>query len=79
MVAREGVWLLGRGAVAGEGVWLPGKGSHHLIIPMATLTGDNNSTYEDMHYSIPGMLSFQLFGIPHVGADIGGFEGEAAW
>jgi len=39
--------------------------------------GDNFSSWHYMEYSIAGMLNFQLFGIPFVGADICGYEGNS--
>nr|XP_060635574.1 sucrase-isomaltase, intestinal-like [Anolis sagrei ordinatus] len=36
--------------------------------------GDNHALWEDMHLSIIGILEFNLFGIPQVGADICGFH-----
>ncbi|RVD84198.1 uncharacterized protein DFL_005961 [Arthrobotrys flagrans] len=37
--------------------------------------GDNFSHWDSMRWSISGMLNMQMFGIPHIGADIGGFNG----
>ncbi|XP_031502686.1 uncharacterized protein LOC116265867 isoform X1 [Nymphaea colorata] len=43
----------------------------------ATWTGDNLSTWEHLHMSIPMVLSLGLSGQPLSGPDIGGFAGNA--
>ncbi|KAG2177631.1 hypothetical protein INT44_008145, partial [Umbelopsis vinacea] len=48
-----------------------GSGAH-----AAHWLGDNWSTWESLLHSVSGTMSFQLFGIPLVGPDICGFNGN---
>ena len=38
-------------------------------------TGDNNSTWDHLHVSLPMIMGLGLSGIPFAGSDIGGFNG----
>jgi len=42
----------------------------------AVWSGDNTSSWKQMHLSIPLLCSLGLSGVPFVGADIGGFAGN---
>ena len=37
-------------------------------------TGENYRTFEDMRYSIASLMNFNMFGIPHTGAEVCGFS-----
>jgi alpha-glucosidase (family GH31 glycosyl hydrolase) len=56
--------IVSRSTFAGSGRYM----SHWL--------GDNHSTWDDMHWSIAGVITMGMFGLPHVGADICGFAGN---
>jgi alpha-glucosidase (family GH31 glycosyl hydrolase) len=56
--------VIGRSTFAGTG-----HNSAHWL-------GDNYSTFQAMYESIAGILTMNLFGIPLVGADICGFNGD---
>lgn len=47
-----------------------------IYLPYVQL-GDNYSKWQYMYMSIQGVLQFQLFQIPMVGADTGGFNGNS--
>ncbi|XP_043215763.1 sucrase-isomaltase, intestinal-like [Amphibalanus amphitrite] len=61
---RRGL-LVGRSTFPGSGMWT----GHWL--------GDNTARWKDMKRSVVGMLEFNMFGIPYVGADICGFNGAS--
>jgi len=61
--------LLNKRALVISRSTFPGTGSHN-----GHWLGDNYSHWDNLYYSITGILSMNLFGIPLVGADICGFN-----
>jgi len=59
-------YVLSRSNFAGLGKW-----GHHWM-------GDNWSTVEYMKLSVDGVYSYSLFGLPFMGCDLCGFDGDAA-
>jgi alpha-glucosidase/alpha-D-xyloside xylohydrolase len=39
--------------------------------------GDNKSEWQDLRESVQGVLGFNMYGMPHVGADVCGFGGDS--
>ncbi|KAM6946338.1 sucrase-isomaltase, intestinal [Aplochiton taeniatus] len=51
----------------------PGVGKHsgHWL-------GDNAANWNDIKWAIPGMLEFNIFGVPYIGADVCGFFDDSS-
>lgn len=49
----------------------PGSGRH-----TAHWTGDNAATWQDLQWSVQGLLNSNMWGLAMAGADICGFQGD---
>ncbi|NWU48360.1 LYAG glucosidase, partial [Dromas ardeola] len=75
-------------AIASHDALLRIRGKRPFIISRSTFaghgryaghwTGDVSSDWEQLYYSVPEVLLFNLFGVPLVGADICGFAGDTS-
>lgn len=84
-LAVHNVYGLSESLRTAEALELSRPGRRHFLLTRSTFPGsgrftghwlgDNRSDFLDMKHSIAGMMDFQLFGIPMVGADICGFLG----
>ncbi|KAG8565064.1 hypothetical protein GDO81_012695 [Engystomops pustulosus] len=73
-------------AIASHNALIKIRGKRPFVISRSTFashgryaghwTGDVESTWEQLYYSIPAMLLFNMYGVPLVGTDVCGFVGN---